>query len=263
MTLPELTLGIEEEYQIVQPDSRELTSYIQEFLEQGRLVLQDQIKAELMQSQVEVGSHICRNLQEARHELIRLRRSVCEVAERNGLRVVAASTHPFSTWSNQEVTEGERYIKLQDDMGEVARRLLIFGMHVHVGIRRPGVACIDVMNQARYFMPHLAGAVDQRRRSGTGRETGLKSYRSGRSSRIMPRSGLPPVVSSRGTDYAQPHRRLLIETTGCIDEPTKIWWDIRPHPKFPTHRVPHLVTSAPGSTRRCASLPSCRRSWPN
>jgi carboxylate-amine ligase len=228
MALPPLTIGIEEEYQIIDPETRELSSYIQEFLEQGRVVLQDQIKPEFMQSQVEVGSHICRNIKEARREIVRLRRTVCELAASSGLHVAAASTHPFSAWSTQQITAGERYTKLETDMGEVARRLLIFGMHVHIGIDDKELM-IDVMNQARYFMPHIL-ALSTSSPFWQGRETGLKSYRS-IIFEDLPRTGLPPTFSS-WADY-QNLVDILIKTH-CIEDPTKIWWDIRPHPKFPT-----------------------------
>lgn len=226
--LPELTLGIEEEYQIIDPDTRELKSYIQELLDQGRLVLHDQIKAEFLQSQVEVGSHICRNIKELRSEVVRLRRSICKLAEANGLQVAAASTHPFSSWLKQDQTIGERYTELQTNMAELARRMLIFGMHVHVGIDDEELM-IDVMNQSRYFMPHLL-ALSTSSPMWLGRDTGLKSYRTV-IFESLPRTGLPPTFTSMA-DY-----RGFIDTlvkTRCIDEPTKIWWDIRPHPKFPT-----------------------------
>ena len=175
MGLPRLTLGIEEEYQIIDPETRELRSYIQEFLEQGRIVLQDQIKQEFLQSQVEVGSHICRDIGEIRDEVIRLRRSICDLAAKNGLAVAAASTHPCSSGSNQDVSKGERYTQLKTDMAELARRMLIFGMHVHVGIDDRELM-IDVMNQARYFLPHLL-ALTTSSPMWNGRDTGLKSYR--------------------------------------------------------------------------------------
>jgi carboxylate-amine ligase len=224
----ELTLGIEEEYQIIDPESRELKSYIQEFLDQGRVVLQDQIKQEFLQSQVEVGSHICRNIPELRAEVIRLRRSICELAEANGLRVAAASTHPFSSWAKQDVSVGERYTQLRTNMAELARRMLIFGMHVHVGIDDRELM-IDVMNQARYFLPHLL-ALSTSSPFWLGRDTGLKSYRTV-IFESLPRTGLPPVFSS-WSDY-QGFIDMLVRTN-CIDEPTKIWWDVRPHSKFPT-----------------------------
>lgn len=226
--LPKLTLGIEEEYQIIDPQTRELKSYIQEFLEQGRIVLQDQIKAEFLQSQVEVGSQICQNIQELRTEVIRLRRSICDLAEKNGLAFAAASTHPFSSWTVQDVTRGERYTQLRTDMADLARRMLIFGMHIHVGIEDKETL-IDVMNQARYFLPHLL-ALSTSSPFWAGRDTGLKSYRTV-IFQSLPRSGLPPILDS-WADY-QGMVQTLVKTR-CIDEPTKIWWDIRPHPKFPT-----------------------------
>ncbi len=224
----ELTLGIEEEYQIIDPESRELKSYIQELLDQGRVVLHDQIKQEFLQSQVEVGSHICRNIPELRDEVIRLRRSICQLAESNGLRVAAASTHPFSSWAKQDVSVGERYTQLRTNMAELARRMLIFGMHVHVGIDDKELM-IDVMNQARYFLPHLL-ALTTSSPFWLGRDTGLKSYRTV-IFESLPRTGLPPIFDS-WADY-QGFVDMLVETN-CIDEPTKIWWDVRPHPKFPT-----------------------------
>ena len=238
MSITPLTIGIEEEYQIIDPETRGLTSYIQEFLEQGRIILRDQIKQELMQSQVEVGSHICQNMQEARTELVRLRRAVHELAAKNGLRVVGASTHPFSQWSTQDVSAGERYTKLQEDLGEVARRLLIFGMHVHVGIEDKELL-IDVMNDSIYFLPHIL-ALSTSSPFWHGRNTGLKSYRSVVFENL-PRSGLPPYFNSWAD--CQDLLGTLVETK-CIDEPTKIWWDVRPHPKFPTleFRVADICT---------------------
>ena len=228
MSLPKLTIGIEEEYQLIDPDSRELTSYVQEFLEEGRVVLEDQIKTEFLQSQVEVGSHICHNMKDARQELIRLRRSISDLAESHGLSIAAASTHPFSSWKTQEVTRDQRYAQHLEQMAEVARRLLIFGMHVHIGIEDKELM-IDVMDQARYFLPHLL-ALSTSSPFWHGRDTGLKSYRSivfeG-----MPRTGPPPEFDSWGE-----HQRFvdLLVKTGSIQDPTRIWWDIRPHPKFPT-----------------------------
>jgi glutamate---cysteine ligase / carboxylate-amine ligase len=231
MSLPHLTLGIEEEYQIIDPETRELKSYIQEFLEQGRIVLQDQIKQEFLQSQVEVGSHICRDIAEVRAEVVRLRRSICDLAAGNGLAVAAASTHPFSSWSQQDVSVGERYTQLRTDMAELARRMLIFGMHVHVGIDDKEMM-IDVMNQARYFLPHLL-ALTTSSPFWEGRDTGLKSYRTV-IFESLPRTGLPPRFAS-WADY-QEFIDTLVKTR-CIDDPSKIWWDVRPHSKFPTLEI--------------------------
>ncbi len=228
MPLPEFTVGIEEEYQIIDPETRALTSYVQKFLDQGRLVLKDQIKPEFMQSQVEVGSCICRNMREARLELSRLRRSVMTLAENNGLRIAAASTHPFSCWSEQLINVGERYTKLAADMAEVARRMLIFGMHVHVGFDDKELM-IDVMNQARYFLPHLLAFSTSSPFWG-GRDTGIKSYRTV-VFESLPRTGIPPVFTSM-SDYNEFVESL--RTTNCIIDGSQIWWDIRPHHTFPT-----------------------------
>jgi len=222
------TIGIEEEYQILDPQTRGLRSYVQEFLDQGRLVLEDQIKPEFLRSQIEVGSQICHSIDEARHELVRLRRTVCEVAEAHGLAIAAASTHPFSSWMDQQVTAAERYAKHEEKLAEVARRLLIFGMHVHVGIDDKELM-IDVMDQARYFLPHLL-ALSTSSPFWYGRNTGLKSYRSILFEN-MPRTGPPPAFGS-WAEYQTFVDTLVV--TNSIEDPTFIWWDIRPHPKFPT-----------------------------
>lgn len=224
----QFTIGIEEEYQIIDPETGELTSYIQRFLERGELVLRDQVKPEFMQSQVEVGSEICRNIKEARQEVMRLRRAVNEIAEENGRKIVSAGTHPFSKWIEQEITARDRYYGLAKDMGHVASRLLIFGMHVHIGIEDPELR-IDIMNQVRYFLPHIL-ALSTSSPFWQGRDTKLKSYRSV-IFEDLPRTGIPGFFNSHA-DYDR-----YIETltkTRCIDEPTKIWWDVRPHSKFPT-----------------------------
>jgi carboxylate-amine ligase len=238
MSLPKLTIGIEEEYQIIHPETRELTSYIQEFLDQGRVILRDQIKPEFLQSQIEVGSRICSNVQEARQELVRLRGTVCNLAQEKGLRVAASGTHPFSSWTTQDVTAGERYTKHEQNMAIVARQMLVFGMHVHIGIEDEELR-IDVMNQSRYFLPHLL-ALSTSSPFWQGRNTGLKSYRTiilGN----LPRAGMPPAFS--GWAEYQRYLQTLVQT-GCIDEPTKIWWDIRPNPKYPTleFRFPDICT---------------------
>ena len=228
MAVPKFTIGIEEEYQIIHPETRELTSYIQEFLDLGRVILKDQIKPEFLQSQVEVGSRICNDMQEARREIVRLRREICRLADEKGLCVAAAATHPFTSWTTQQVTAGERYTKHEQNMADVGRQMLVFGMHVHIGIDDREVM-VDVMNQSRYFLPHLL-ALSTSSPFWQGRETGLKSYRTiilGN----LPRAGIPPSFSS-WAEY-QGFVTTLVQTR-CIDEPTKIWWDMRPNPKYPT-----------------------------
>ncbi|MCP5099310.1 MAG: carboxylate-amine ligase [Chloroflexi bacterium] len=240
---PPLTLGVEEEYQIIDPESRNLHAYISEFL------LQDQenenkldLKPEFMQSQVEVGSHVCRNVKEVRHELVRLRRAVVEMADRNGVAIAAASTHPFARWDEQSITEGVRYKELLDDMQGVAKRLLIFGMHVHVGFVPEGVTgdrkieyqnlMIEIMNQARYFIPHLL-ALSTSSPFWHGRNTGLKSYRSV-VFESLPRTGIPHSFVSWG-EFKNFERTLgTVGAFGKSDTNAKIWWDIRPHPLFDT-----------------------------
>jgi len=222
------TIGIEEEYQIIDPETGELTSYIQEFLERGELVLRDQVKPEFMQSQVEVGSQVCRNIKEARQEVMRLRRMVSDIAEANGRKIVSAGTHPFSRWIEQDITARDRYYGLAKDMGHVARRLLIFGMHVHIGIEDPDLR-IDIMNQVRYFLPHIL-ALSTSSPFWQGSNTELKSYRSV-IFEDLPRTGIPGEFGSHA-DFERYINTLT--KTGCIDDPTKIWWDVRPHCKFPT-----------------------------
>lgn len=226
--MEELTIGIEEEYQIINPETRELTSFITEFLDKGAVLFRDQVKPEFMQSQIEIGSHVCRNIKEARAEITRLRGAVAEVADKSGRKIVAAGTHPFSSWKDQLVTDKDRYKGLISNMQMVAQRLLIFGMHVHVGIKDPDLR-IDIMNQMTYFMPHIL-TLSTSSPFWMGRNSGLKSYRS-IIFEDLPRTG-PPEYFNSAQEYDR-YVQLLLKTK-CIEEPTKIWWDIRPHPKFPT-----------------------------
>jgi carboxylate-amine ligase len=247
--VPPLTLGIEEEYQIIDPVSRNLHSYISEFLcqdEQREVKLQ--LKPEFMQSQVEVGSHVCRNIKEIRQEVLRLRRAVVEMATENNLKIAAASTHPFAKWEQQSVTEGVRYKELLDNMQGVARRLLIFGMHVHVGFGHkdnPALKdlMIEIMNQCRYFVPHLL-ALSTSSPFWQGEYTGLKSYRSV-VFETLPRTGIPHTFRS-WSEY-QSYERVLgqVGAFGKDDPIAKIWWDIRPHPVFDTleFRIADICTS--------------------
>ncbi len=226
--MEELTIGIEEEYQIIDSETRELTSYISEFLHKGAMLFRDQVKPEFMQSQVEIGSNVCRNIREARQEITRLRSVVIDVAQESGCKIVAAGTHPFSRWQDQIITDKDRYKGLITNMQMVAQRLLIFGMHIHIGIKDPDLR-IDLMNQMTYFMPHIL-ALSTSSPFWLGRNTGLKSYRS-IIFEDLPRTG-PPEYFSSAQEYDRYVQTLV--KTNCIEEPTKIWWDIRPHPKFPT-----------------------------
>lgn len=231
-----LTLGIEEEYQIIDPVSRDLRTYISELLTQDQIRPKKlDLKPELMQSQVEVGSRICRNITEARSEIVRLRNDVLELADENGLMIAAASTHPFARWEDQIITEGTRYRELLDDMQGVARQLLIFGMHVHVGFGDDPESrelLIAIMNQARYFIPHLL-ALSTSSPFWRGQNTGLKSYRSV-VFESLPRTGIPHSFISWG-DYKRYEAMLeRVGAFGKIDKRAKIWWDIRPHPVYST-----------------------------
>jgi glutamate---cysteine ligase / carboxylate-amine ligase len=239
ITRPPLTLGIEEEYMIIDPKTRALTSYVQEMLNRGRRILGEQIKAEFMQSQIEVGSQICANIEEAHQDLLRLRRSVTELAAEEGKVIAAAATHPFSSWGEQEISEGERYEDLRTDMQDVARRLLIFGMHVHLGFGTDDVAralVIDIMNQIRYFLPHIL-TLTTSSPFWHGRDTGLKSYRCV-IFESLPRTGIPPILSS----YEEYDRIVtLLGNVGSLGkggkDATKIWWDARPNPRIGTLEI--------------------------
>jgi carboxylate-amine ligase len=235
---PSLNIGIEEEYQIIDPETRQLRSYVQQFLEQGRAILPNQIRPEFLQSQVEAGTQVCRDVAEARDELIRIRRSILRLAEDAGLWVAAAGTHPFSSWVKQRVSPFGRYPELVRFLQDVGRQLLIFGMHVHIGIEDEELL-IDVMNQLRYFLPHLL-ALSTSSPFWHGRDTGLKSYRSVVFENL-PRTGIPQQYGS----YAS--YRSYVDTllaTASIAEPTHIWWDVRPSEKFPTIeiRIPDMCT---------------------
>jgi carboxylate-amine ligase len=273
MTIPNppLTLGIEEEYQIIDPETRNLYSYISELLiqdEQRPVSLN--IMPELMQSQVEVGSHVCRNVKEIRQEVIRMRREVLALAEENGLQIAAASTHPFAKWEEQNITEGDRYKELLDDMQRVARGLLIFGMHVHVGFGSDEDSkdlMLEIMNQARYFIPHLL-ALSTSSPFWHGYNTGLKSYRSV-VFEMLPRTGIPHSFAS-WSEYQSYVRTLeKVGSFGKRDPVAKIWWDIRPHPRFDTlefriadicTKVDEAVCIAALFQAICAKLVKLRRS---
>jgi carboxylate-amine ligase len=226
--MADFTLGIEEEFQIIDPVTRELRSHITEMIDEGRMILGEQVKPEMHQSMIEVGTGICNNIQEARADLIRLRRTISTLAESKGLRIAAASTHPFSNWKDQKITPDQHYEALINEMQFLAHSLLIFGMHVHIGIE-DRESQIHLMNAARYFLPHLL-AISTSSPFWIGMKTGLKSYRS-EIFKKFPRTDIPDYFSS-WSEYEN-YVNLLLKT-GCIDKPKKIWWDIRPHPTFPT-----------------------------
>jgi len=233
LTIPKIeadyfTLGIEEEFQIIDPQTRELTSFITQILEDGKMVLKEQVKAEMHQSVAEVGTKVCNNIKEAREEVVRLRSQLAALAQHRGYRIAASGTHPFSHWVDQEITDHPRYHEVVEDMQQVARANLIFGLHVHVGIEDRDTA-LHIMNAARYFVPHIF-ALSTNSPFWVGRNTGLKSYRSKVFDRF-PRTGIPDYFGSLA-EYDN-FVNMLVKTN-CIDNAKKIWWDIRLHPFFNT-----------------------------
>jgi len=229
MTDPGLfTIGVEEEFQIVDPQTRELKSHIQQILEDGKMILAENVKAEMHQSVVEMGTDICRDIKDAREQVTKLRTNLAKLAMKNGLRIAASGTHPFSHWQDQKITEHPRYKEIVDDMQQVARANLIFGLHVHIGVEDREVA-IHIMNAARYFLPHIF-ALSTNSPFWLGRNTGFKSYRSKVFDRF-PRTGIPDYYN--GVSEYDKFVDLLIKTK-CIDNAKKIWWDIRVHPHFKT-----------------------------
>jgi len=226
--MPErFTLGIEEEFQLVDPVTGELKSHIEAMMAAG-VHLGDQIKRELHQSVVEVGTPICADIREAREAVKGLRRSMVGMAEASGARIVAAGTHPFSHWKDQEITDRIRYKDIVNEMEDLARANLIFGLHVHVGVEDREMQ-IQIMNGVRAFLPHLL-ALSVNSPFWCGRKTGVKSVRSTIFKRF-PRTQIPDYYYS-WEDY-QKYVELLVRTR-CIDDAKKIWWDVRPHAYFKT-----------------------------
>lgn len=233
------TLGVEEEFQIVDPQSGDLRSHVSELLASSSPMLGDQIKREMHQSIVEVGTRICADVRELREEIFRNRRELSNAAERVGLAVAAAGTHPFSRWEDQIISPGVRYDNIVEELQQLARSLLIFGLHVHVGLPDRSVM-IDLMNEVRYFLPHLL-ALSTSSPFWMGRDTGLKSYRT-TIFRRFPRTGVPDHFGS-WSEYEN-YIQLLVDLHS-IDDAKKIWWDVRPHPTFGTleFRVCDVPTS--------------------
>ncbi|MFO0671946.1 MAG: carboxylate-amine ligase [Polyangiaceae bacterium] len=227
----QFTLGVEEEYQIVDPESRDLRSYISRLLEDGKSVLRERVRAELHQSVVEVGTTVCKDVAAAEQELVEMRGELNRLAQRGNLCVVAASTHPFSDWKLQDITDQARYHGIVNDMQDVARANLIFGLHVHVGIKDKETA-VALANQVRYFLPHLL-ALTTSSPFWMGRRTGLMSTRTQIFKRF-PRTGIPDEFES--VQQFKNHVDILVKT-GCIDDAKRIWWDVRPHHIYDTVEV--------------------------
>lgn len=226
---PEFTLGVEEEYLLVDIETRALiVDPPQSLIGECEERIGGQVTSELLRSQIEVGTRVCHTVQEVRDDLARLRQGIIDVAARHGLAPIAASTHPFSRWSEQKQTQKDRYDSLTAEMQAAARRLVICGMHVHVGISDEELR-IDLMNQLSYFLPHLL-ALSCSSPFWNGHDTGLKSYRLTIFD-ALPRTGIPERFQS----FAEYQRHVdVLVNAGLIDDSTKIWWDLRPSGRFPT-----------------------------
>lgn len=230
----QFTLGVEEEFQIVHPETRELHSYVSKLLEEGEgegSILRERVRPEMHQSVVETGTGICRDIRQVREEITELRSNLMALARKGGMRIVAAGTHPFSDWKKQDITDGERYKVIVADLQDVARANLVFGLHVHVGIQDKEVAMV-LANQVRYFLPHIL-ALSTSSPFWLGRDSGLKSIRSEIFKRF-PRTGIPEAFDSYKA--FESYVELLVKT-GCIDNAKKIWWDVRAHPFFDTVEI--------------------------
>ncbi|WNM18159.1 carboxylate-amine ligase [Flavobacterium capsici] len=226
--LPVFTLGVEEEYQIIDPETRDLRSHLSKIVDGAKVILNEQVKAEMHQSVVEVGTVICKNVQEARTDLRLLRSKIVELAGKQGLLVGGAGTHPFSRWQDQPITDDPRYHHIVNELQDAARSNLIFGMHCHVGIENREIG-LQLMNQATYFLPHIF-ALSTNSPFWEGRNTGYKSFRTKVFDKF-PRTGLPEYF-----DSVQAYDNFLdtLVKTNCIDNPKKIWWDLRLHPFYNT-----------------------------
>src|ERR1700729_1056251 len=222
------TIGVEEEFQIIDPATCELRSHVLQLVSAASPDIIEQVKHEMHQSIVETGSKICDSVGELRIEMLRTRGELVAAAERAGLQVAAAGTHPFSSWIDQVISPGERYENIVEELQQLARSLLIFGMHVHVAMPDKQTT-IDMMNMVRYFLPHLL-ALSTSSPFLLGRNTGLKSYRT-TVFRRFPRTGVPEQFESCG---AYENSLTLRVKLTCIDSGQKIWWDVRPHPPFGT-----------------------------
>jgi glutamate---cysteine ligase / carboxylate-amine ligase len=222
------TVGVEEEYMVIDPKTKELTSHEQKIVTEGQKIIKDKVKAEMHQAVVEVGTDICQNVEEAFKEVSTLRKTIAEIAGNLGLWVGASGTHPFSLWQSQLITEHARYSEIVNELQDAARSNLIFGLHVHVGMETREMAC-HIANSTRYFLPHIY-ALSTNSPFWEGRVTGYKSFRTKVFDKF-PRTGIPDYYES--IEEYDNYINLLIKTN-CIDNAKKIWWDLRVHPFFNT-----------------------------
>ncbi|HVM88608.1 MAG TPA: carboxylate-amine ligase [Puia sp.] len=222
------TLGVEEEYMVIDPHTRELKSHEQKIVHEGQKIIKDKVKAEMHQAVVEVGTDICQNIDEAFNDVALLRKTISSIAESLGLWVAASGTHPFSHWENQLITDHVRYNEIVNELQEAARSNLIFGLHVHVGMESREMAN-HIANSTRYFLPHIY-ALSTNSPFWEGRKTGYKSFRTKVFDKF-PRTGIPESFDS--IEAYENYVKLLVKTN-CIDNAKKIWWDLRVHPFFNT-----------------------------
>jgi len=222
------TLGVEEEYMVIDPVTRELKSHEQKIVQEGQKLIKDKVKAEMHQAVVEVGTDICADVEEAYKDVATLRGTISQIADDLGLWVGASGTHPFSHWESQLITDHVRYSQIVNELQEAARSNLIFGLHVHVGMENNDLA-MHIANSARYFLPHVY-ALSTNSPFWEGRKTGYKSFRTKVFDKF-PRTGIPDYFESY--EAYERYVNILIKTN-CIDNAKKIWWDLRVHPFFNT-----------------------------
>lgn len=228
LNFDQFTLGVEEEYMVMDPGTRELKSHEQKIVSKAHGVLKDKVKAEMHQAVVEVGTRVCRNIAEAREDVGLLRSTISGIAGDLGLAVGASGTHPFSRWEVQLITDHPRYSELVHEMQDAARSNLIFGLHVHVGMENRDTA-LHIANSSRYFLPHVF-ALSTNSPFWEGRNTGFKSYRTKVFDKF-PRTGIPDYFAT--VEEYDRYINLLVKTR-CIDNAKKVWWDLRVHPYYNT-----------------------------
>lgn len=222
------TLGVEEEYMVLDPATHELKSHEQRIVQEGQKIIKDKVKAEMHQAVVEVGTDICQNIDEAFSDISSLRKTISDIAQSLGYSIGASGTHPFSHWESQLITDHIRYNEIVNELQEAARSNLIFGLHVHVGMETREMAN-HIANSTRYFLPHIY-ALSTNSPFWEGRKTGYKSYRTKVFDKF-PRTGIPEAFES--IEAYDNYVKLLMKTK-CIDNAKKIWWDLRVHPFFNT-----------------------------
>lgn len=228
ISFKQFTIGVEEEYMILDPDTRELRSHQQRIVQKAQEIMNEKVKAEMHQAVVEVGTDICSDIWEVQNDVMNMRRTVSGIAGDLGFGIGASGTHPFSHWERQLITDNARYHEIVNEMQEAARSNLIFGLHVHVGMESREMA-IHIANTARYFLPHVF-ALSANSPFWEGRQTGFKSFRTKVFDKF-PRTGIPDYFES--IEEYDSYIRLLVKTN-CIDNARKVWWDIRVHPVFNT-----------------------------